>query len=671
MVEGAAPFLVLKPNKKVITPQAEDLASGASLIDLLKRLPDFEVQSPMSITLRGASFRVLINGKPSGLTPSQLNTINMTEVQSIEVITTPSVRYRASDVGGVVNIKLKRFRAGFNSVLQAAGGTDNCYHLSGSANVGLKKINLFGALYGRYEGAKNAYTYQSSDAQGEALERFHFDDWMNNLRLQPKLGIDYIPTPRDAFSAFWAMRLWRHKYARDAAHKSRARAEQYGSSASRYDCVENSVNMLYTHAFNKDGFELSIAASGSHDMVREGLLRRGLDLDHGEWRMEDVTPHNYDVSFSSDVHVPLPRAFKLDAGLAVDVSGREENVEYSRRASSDGTWLAIPEERLRSTAMSQVYGAYLDLAWDVNEQVTLNGGVRYEHFRLRSREEQRGAMVRRQANDVFFSGGLSYTPVKPLLFSLSYSGRVERPSPFDLLSIKTVADFYNEYYVGNPSLTSAYSHGVELNVSQQFEAFSFSEDAKWTYVDNAMEAYFGKLTDTTWMKSTVNLRQERTLYFGLRGDWRAASWCIVGVSANGRGIKSQSKAGEWLVYDEWRYFVRASLDFPLNDMWLLDVYGGYRSGSRNAYRHYKGDVGLNVGVYFYPLRTKSLIIALQGLNLLSTSTSYTTHAEGVSARWDFNWWNRAVYLSVFWRFGKSFRSKLGERFNSGMNSVGR
>lgn len=654
-----------------MTPQAQDLASGASLTDLLKRLPEFEVISPMSITLRGASFRVLINGKPSGLSPAQLNTINMAEVQSIEVITTPSVRYRASDVGGVVNIKLKRFRPGFNSVLQAAGGTDNCYHLSGSANVGFKKVSLFGSLYGLYEGAKSGYTYQSSNAAGERLERYQLDDRMNNLRLQPKLGIDYTPTSRDAFSAFWTMRFWRHKYTRDAERIYRTQAAQYGGSRSRYNCLENSVNMLYTHSFNDDGLELSVAASGSHEKVQEGLLRRGLELGHGEWRSEDLTPNSFDLSFSSDVSVPLPREFKLDAGLAVDVSGKAENVAYSRSASSGEGWVSLPDEDVKSAALSQVYGAYVDLSWDINEKVALNGGVRYEHFRLRTREARRDTKLARQTNDVFFSGGVSYTPIKPLLFSLSYSGRVDRPTPFDLLSIKTVADFYNEYYVGNPNLTSAYSHGVELNMSQRFERFSFSEDAKWTYVGNAMESYSGRLSDTTWMKSTVNLQQERTLYFGFRGEWEAASWCYVGLSANGRGVKSQSKEGKWLVYDACRYYVRASLDFPINSMWLLDVNGGYRSGSRNAYRHYKGDMGLNVGVYFYPLRTRSLILVLQGLNLLSTSTNYTTYADGITANCDFNWWNRAVYLSVFWRFGKQFSSKIGERFNSGINRVGR
>lgn len=42
-VAGEAPFLMLKPNRKVLTPQAEDLASGASVAEVLKRLPDFEV----------------------------------------------------------------------------------------------------------------------------------------------------------------------------------------------------------------------------------------------------------------------------------------------------------------------------------------------------------------------------------------------------------------------------------------------------------------------------------------------------------------------------------------------------------------------------------------------------------------------------------------------------
>lgn len=125
-VKGETSFLSLKPNRKVITPQPEDLAGGKTMVDLLTKLPDFESLSPNSITLRGGGFRVLINGKPSGLNASQLNTVNMAEVASVEIITTPSVRYRANELGGVVNIVLRRSRSGLNTVLQAAGGSDNC-----------------------------------------------------------------------------------------------------------------------------------------------------------------------------------------------------------------------------------------------------------------------------------------------------------------------------------------------------------------------------------------------------------------------------------------------------------------------------------------------------------------------------------------------------------------
>lgn len=670
-VEGKAPFLMLKPNRKVLTPQAEDVASGATMTDLLKRLPDFEVVSPASITLRGAAFRVLINGKPSGLSSSQLNTINMNEIESIEIITTPSVRYRANDLGGVVNINLKRFQAGVNSVLQAAAGSDNCYSLSASANVGLKRVNFFGALYGGYEGAKNVFTFNSTDDNGHQLEYYLLNDRMNNFTALPKVGIDYVPTQRDAISVFWVMDYRSNRYTRKAERTLLERDTQRGESLSRNLYMEHELNAMYTHTFNDDGLELSISAVGGHTKNQDNLTRRGLELGNGEWQSTDNKPHDFFFNFSTDMVIPLPHAFRINAGVAADVAGSTAEVDYSSRASDSATWAPIESESQRSASFTQVYGAYADFAWEVSDKVSLNAGIRYEHYRMRSHGSQRHGALTQCLDDVFFSGGFSYTPVRPLIFSLSYSGRVDRPVPFLLNPTKTLADFYNEFFMGNPLLTPAYSHGVELSMAQRFDNCSFHEDVKWTYVANPLESYSAKLNDSTWVKSTVNLKQERNLYVGVGGNWDAASWCSVWFNAHGQGVKSQSKEGAWLVNDEWNFSARLGLDFPINSMWIIDAWGGYTSGRRGAFRHYKGTANLNAGVYFYPLRNKNLILILQGINLLATNMNYTTRTDGVTANWDYNWQTRSVYLSVFWRLGDKYRSISGERFNSSINSVGR
>ena len=63
----------------------------------------------------------------------------------------------------------------------------------------------------------------------------------------------------------------------------------------------------------------------------------------------------------------------------------------------------------------------------------------------------------RTSHDFFGSAGIAYTPIAAFSVALSYSGRVERPDPFSLTETKSMADFYNEFFVGNPQLQSAYS----------------------------------------------------------------------------------------------------------------------------------------------------------------------------------------------------------------------
>src|SRR5205085_2303443 len=101
------------------------------------------------VELQGnSSIRFLINGKPSSIFGSNiadvLQSIPASQIQSIEVITSPGAKYDAQGTGGIINIILKKSNAeGINGNVSLSGGTRlengavnlNAHHKHFSANA--------------------------------------------------------------------------------------------------------------------------------------------------------------------------------------------------------------------------------------------------------------------------------------------------------------------------------------------------------------------------------------------------------------------------------------------------------------------------------------------------------------------------------------------------------
>lgn len=125
-------------DKKIFNV-GSDIASGSGVVsDLLQHVPSVQVDMEGGVSLRGNdNVLILINGKPSVLTKGAnrgtvLQQIPASSIERIEVVTNPSAQFKPDGTSGIINLILKKEKAG--------GLNGNLL-----ANVGNK---------GRYNGAK-------------------------------------------------------------------------------------------------------------------------------------------------------------------------------------------------------------------------------------------------------------------------------------------------------------------------------------------------------------------------------------------------------------------------------------------------------------------------------------------------------------------------------------
>ncbi len=110
-VERAA--VKIEPAKKSFDVKATGADVGGTAVDVLNNLPSVDVDGSGGVSLRGNSnIRVLIDGKPAGLTMNDISTvinqIPANAIETVEIITVPSVKYDPEGIGGIINIKLKK-----------------------------------------------------------------------------------------------------------------------------------------------------------------------------------------------------------------------------------------------------------------------------------------------------------------------------------------------------------------------------------------------------------------------------------------------------------------------------------------------------------------------------------------------------------------------------------
>lgn len=109
VVTADRPIIKQQADRIIYDLQADPESKGSNVLNMMRKVPFVSIDAQNNILLKGnSSFKILINGKPSGITDSNLKTILQSmpasTIQSIEVITNPPAKYDAEGLAGIINI---------------------------------------------------------------------------------------------------------------------------------------------------------------------------------------------------------------------------------------------------------------------------------------------------------------------------------------------------------------------------------------------------------------------------------------------------------------------------------------------------------------------------------------------------------------------------------------
>ncbi|SDE89535.1 Outer membrane receptor proteins, mostly Fe transport [Pricia antarctica] len=494
---------VQKIDRMVINVASSILSGGSSALEILERSPGVLVdRQNSSISLLGKSgVVVMINGKQSYMPASSLVSLlegmNASNIETIELITTPPANFDAEGNAGFINIVLiEQTDTGLNGSYALSFGVGNGTITSNNVNFNYRKnkANLFG----------NYSFLRDSQGQFFEIDRSFLDNHENMIAIlttsdrEPILKSHNIRTGLDyqlSENTVMGLLLWanNNKWTMDAINQSR---ESENGMPSAF------VNLLLTERNQLQNFGSNINLK--HNFKENGYF--SIDLDFLKYRLENPTEYTnrfFDGNTNflreeltqSDKTTPIgimvgktdysnriSDKVKLDLGIKGAFSNFDNEVDVGTFQGSD--FVEDPELTETSSLKERILAGYGSIDYTISDKTSLQVGLRYEHTDSELISDKQGEVVDRSFGELFPTAYLSHKVNDSLSFNFSYSRRITRPTFNDMAPFVIFID-PTTFFAGNPAVQPAISNSVKLDLN--YLSFIFS--AQYSVEDGTISRF--------------------------------------------------------------------------------------------------------------------------------------------------------------------------------------
>jgi ferric enterobactin receptor len=488
-VEVEKSLIENKIDKLVYNAEKDITSQGGVATDILKKVPMVAVNVDGSVELQGNSnIRFLINGKPSSVFGNNitdvLQTIPASQIQSIEVITSPGAKYDAEGTGGIINIILKKTEIqGINGNISLTGGSRL---QNGSFNLAARKgkfgVNTF--LSGNAQ--LSSSTLNSSDRESVDPTHGSTSSLLQNGKsdftrtgYQAGISFDWSPTEKNNFTGGFSFNDFgndnkgttnRQSIFRDSAGNLISDVTNDVISNSNFNNKAFDWNLNYKHKFKKDGQELDLQYNSSTSNNYSYYLQK----------QKYITPDSVfsgsqgknpgtDMQTNLALNYTHPVSDKLlfETGLKTVLYSINSNSKVYLLDPSTGNYNFSDAQSNSVDYSRNVYAAYVSTTFKL-KFLDVKAGIRDEYTETQAVFSNGGKAAIAPYNTIVPSGILSHTFKKNQTLKLSYSYRIQRPDYRDLNPFVNASDPKN-VSTGNPNLKPEYTHNIELGYSKFFE----------------------------------------------------------------------------------------------------------------------------------------------------------------------------------------------------------
>lgn len=480
-VEARRSPVVMQPDRSAYAVKDMPVASGGMASDVLRHIPEVEVDVNGKPSLRGSQgVTVQINGRPAPVRGDDigqfLQSFPANRIDRIEVIPNPSAKFDAEGTGGIINIVLKQGAdLGLSGSVTATGG-NRTNGLAGRLAYQKGRFTIFGGTSGNLAHMQNNSSDLRVNLLTEPLTSLHQNAAGGNHNHSGMLDLstEYKLSPR---STLWLAGTTFRFGANGSNLTDYLLLDSSAIALQRFDRGNvnhfdgNSADLslgfkrVVQPQRNELSVELRSTRFGMHQDVRSTQDLFGVGgaaSSPGTMSVNDVHHVLNELSLQADYSHPLGKKGKLEAGTRLSSRPVDYDNQLQLFASpsapapeqaQDGSW------RHRAT-VNAVYGTITRPIGRLSLQAGLRGEASTSSFRVPATGERFDYSYR----NLFPSAALSYDLKGGRELKLAYSRRIDRPFPMYMNPYVPSVDPLNRI-VGNPFLQPKYTHSLTMDMS--------------------------------------------------------------------------------------------------------------------------------------------------------------------------------------------------------------
>lgn len=691
-VSTKRPEIEQKADRTVLNVENSTTASGENAYEVLRKAPGINIDKDDNISLKGKQgIMVTINDKPTYLSGQELanylKTLHGTEIEKVEMISSPPARYEAAGNTGIINIKLKRNnKVGVNGTANAGLTITN--KMGGNAGVSLNmrkgKINTFGSLNGRKGYYKNTlFLDRKTNTEVSQLiqnGKGGGDYDIYNFRA----GVDYELNKRHTFGVM----------ARGSKNNENGDLDTRTDLFLKDGSLTKYLKSTSIEDNNSNNYTLNANYKMTIDTVGRSL---NVDIDYVEYRnrsnqhndtyyfkpsgetfspallLKNQTPSDiYIKSFRADYTHPFTKEMMLETGVKGSTVSSDNDLKYDRYNHTSSAWEVDNERSNHFKFDESILAGYASLSYD-KDSWSIKGGLRAEQTWSKGNSISINKITKRDYLDIFPTLFIQKTINESNSVNISYNRRIDRPNYDKLNPFVFRIDEYT-YKEGNPYLKPQYTDNIEITHAWRNKVFT---SLGYSHTKDVQNEVLEEVTDpnnSQAIKATKiyerNIDELNSFTLNVSANLNPVPW--FRTNNNITAMYNDYKRGnQQSGNSKLMYMIYSSNSFILPKQYIFEVMGTYNSAMAYGLIDLKPRYGVNIGLQKKFLDNK-LTAKVSVDDVFKTINSKAiAKYDGMDLYTKSTWASQRISLSLTYRFGSKDVKAARQRSTSSEEELNR
>lgn len=468
-----------------------------SALDIMRKVPLLSVDANDNIKLKGSgNYKILVNGKESALVaknPSDvLKSMPATNIEKIEVITTPPAKYDAEGLAGIINIITKRkigegYNIGvngrYNSVWGPGINVNGTYKQGKFGLSGYMGHNAFTSFPVNNGNTQHFFTDNSTLSQTGTNK---FGGHRDYAEIETSYEFDSLNLLTASIDFFKGRNEQDNPQSSQLTNAMDIVQQQYSVSSNSHNTWQGlDAGFNYQRGFKKDKNRL-LTLSYKYNYSPGTQSTSNIFSDTINFQAPNYQQYNKSGNKEHTIQLDYVHPFKqltLEAGGKAIIRNNFSDFETSNFVDSSDKYVINPNQSDNFNYKQDILSLYNSYQYKWGKW-NAKAGLRLEHTTINADFVSTGSAVKQDYNNFIPSVSIQRNFEKSSL-TVGYTDRISRPGIYQL---NPFVDASNPKFIntGNPALKPELNHTFELNYSR-FAKGSVNIGLSYAFSQNSIQ----------------------------------------------------------------------------------------------------------------------------------------------------------------------------------------